>query len=461
MVSRTTMDRPSDGFPSVARLALPVPEGLSRRALLLAGSAAALCIGSTAAYPQQARWWEHVQGFGDGPAVPPQPSPRSPETLDDLKPDGVPWRSDEMLAMMDAAIVRVERMAAAGGCSRIADGQLLRVSDDDDRVAALKQRLGKSGLLRGSPGYFNSTTFDEQLEAAVRTFQAQFGLRVTGRVDRATLAELNVPADARLAQLKLNRRRIQDLLRDRVEDRHVFVNAAAYQLEAVERHEVHRRHRVIVGKPDRQTPAIKAAIRALNFFPSWHVPDSVARLDLIPRVRKEPEYLEVEHIRALTPAGAMLDARSIDWNIADAKRIRFRQDPGLRNALGLVRIDMPNDDIVYMHDTPMKPLFNQRQRAFSAGCVRVQDVFQLVEWIARPEAGWKQPGHAEQIVQAAQPVTVKLTRPVPVYFSYLTAWAEGDGLAVFRPDIYGRDGIREVAGGQDPDAPTPPQTLSP
>ena len=410
---------------------------------------------------QQARWWEHVQGFGDGPALKSEPPPRSTGSLDDLKPDSVPWRSDEMLALMDAGIARVEMLVAGGGCPRIAGGQLLRVSDDDDRVAALKHRLGRSGLLRGSPGYFSSSSFDERLETAVKTFQAQFGLRVTGRVDRATLAELNVPADARLAQLKLNRRRIQDLLRDRVEDRHVFVNAAAYQLEAVERYEVRRRHRGIVGKPDRQTPAIKAAIRALNFFPSWHVPDSVARLDLIPRLRKEPEYLDVEQIRALTPSGAMLDPRSIDWSMADARRIRFRQDPGPRNALGLVRIDMPNDDIVYMHDTPMKPLFNQRQRAFSAGCVRVQNVFELVEWIARPETGWEQPGRAEQVSGAGQPVTVKLTRPLPVYFSYLTARAEGDGLAVFRPDIYGRDGIREVGDGKDPDAPSSPQTLSP
>ena len=104
--------------------------------------------------------------------------------------------------------------------------------------------------------------------------------------------------------------------------------------------------------------------------------------------------------------------------------MHFRQDPGPQNALGLVRIDMPNSETVYMHDTPMKPLFNQRSRPFSAGCVRVQDVFKLVEWIARYEMGWDQPGRAEEVVAAGQPLDVTLTRPVPVYFTYITAWAE-------------------------------------
>ncbi|CAN0496976.1 unnamed protein product, partial [Phaeothamnion confervicola] len=187
-------------------------------------------------------------------------------------------------------------------------------------------------------------------------------------------------------------------------------------------------------------------IRALNFFPYWNVPDSVAHLDLIPRVKKEPEYLEKEQIRAYTMRGDLIDMRTLDWNNVNLKQVRFKQDPGPHNALGLVRIDMPNSEIVYMHDTPMKPLFNQRVRPFSAGCVRVQDVFTLVEWLARYEMGWEQPGRAQAIIEAGQALDMNLTRPVPVFFTYITAWAEGDGRAVFRPDVYGRDGLRELIG---------------
>ncbi len=367
-----------------------------------------------------------------------------------------------MLAMIDTAIGRYERIVSSGGWPRIAKGRMLRLDDDNERVIAIKRRLGMSGDLRGTVGYFSSPRFDERLEEAVRRFQQQFGLRVTGRIDRPTLAQLAAPAEARLNQLRINQQRIRNLLIGRQEDRYVLVNAAAYQLEAVEKFEVKLRHRVIVGKPDRQTPEVKATIKGLNFFPFWNVPESVARLDLIPRLLKEPDYLEKEHIRVYTIAGnTEIDTRTIDWTQVDPTKIRFKQDPGPWNALGLVRIDMPNPEIVYMHDTPMKPLFGQRVRPFSAGCVRVQGVFELVEWIARQEIGWEQPGRAQQVIDAGQPLDVTLTRPIPVYFAYITAWAEGDGRAVFRPDIYSRDGSRDLLAEHDAEAPPPPKTLTP
>jgi murein L,D-transpeptidase YcbB/YkuD len=192
------------------------------------------------------------------------------------------------------------------------------------------------------------------------------------------------------------------------------------------------------------------------------VPDSVAKLDLIPRLIQEPDYLQKELIRAFDGwGGPELDPYSIDWRQADATRIKFRQDPGPQNALGLVRIDMPNEHIVYMHDTPMKSLFNQTGRAFSAGCVRVQGVFELVEWIARYEPGWERPGRVQEVIAAGQALDVKLAKPIPVFFTYITAWAEADGRAEFRPDIYGRDGHRELIAENDPEAPPIPYALAP
>ena len=426
------------------------------------GSAAAGLAASAGTGHAQQSWLDVLQGFsgGSSPANYSQ-RPKTQDTLNDLRPGTIPLRSDEMLTLMDRAIERYERIVAEGGWPRIPAGRMLRLDDDDERIIPLKRRLSLSGDLKVNPGYLRSSRFDEQLEEAVKSFQEQFGLRVTGRVDQPTFGQLAAPAQARLEQLRLNHRRIRDLLQGRIEDRYILVNAAAYQLEAVENHEVRQRHRVIVGKPDRQTPVVRANVRALNFFPYWHVPDSVANLDLIPRLRKEPEYLEKEHIRVYTPQGQELDPRNVDWRTAEASRVKFKQDPGPWNALGLVRIDMPNHEIVYMHDTPMKPLFAQRVRPFSAGCVRVQDVFKLVEWIARFEAGWDQPGRAQQVVDAGQPLDMNVTRQVPVYFTYITAWAEADGRAVFRPDVYGRDGLRELVGEKDNEAPPVPVTLAP
>ena len=440
--------------------ATPVASGPTRRSLLAGGVAGTVALASGQASAQG--WMDALQGFGSGSSPFPQPSRNNvPADLTDLRTGPVSWRSEEMLGMMDKAIERYERIVASGGWPRIAEGKLLRLDDDDDRVLQLKNRLALSGDLQAQPGYFKSARFDERLEEAVRSFQQQFGLWVSGRVDKPTLSQLAAPAQARLDQLRLNQKRIRELLQGRVEDRYILVNTAAYQLEAVDGFEVRQRHRVIVGKPDRQTPNEKAMIRALNFFPFWHVPDSVARLDLIPRLRKEPEYLEKEHIRAYTPAGLELDPRNVDWNTADATRIKFKQDYGPWCALGLVRIDMPNPDIVYMHDTPMKPLFKQRVRPFSAGCVRVEDVMKLVEWIASREIGWDQPGRAQAIIDAGQPLDMTLTRQVPVHFTYITAWAEADGRAVFRADIYGRDGLRDLVGEKDNEAPPVPQMLAP
>ena len=328
----------------------------------------------------------------------------------------------------------------------------------------LRKRLAMSGELSRAKG--NSFSFNDDLDEAVRRYQEANGLRVTGRVDKPTLAALNVPAQARLQQLRVNLQRLRDLTAQKIEDRYVLVNVPAFQLEAVERHEVELRHRVIAGKPERETPTVRAQIRAINFYPYWRVPDSVAKLDLIPRLQKEPDYLQKEQIRVLTGSfnGPVIDSSSVDWRQADVTRIKFRQDPGPQNALGLVRLDMPNEHGVYMHDTPMKPLFGQRGRAFSAGCVRVQDVFTLAEWVAKYEPGWSEPGRAQQIADAGQPLDVVLTRPVPVYFAYITAWAELDGRVVFRPDIYSRDGLRDLIAGHDRDpseGPTPAQTLAP
>lgn len=393
---------------------------------------------------------------------------RKPETLNDLRPNAVPYRSEEMVGALESAIARFEKIAQKGDWPQIPGTRMIRPEDDDERVPVLRRRLEMSGELKpkGGSGWGNSYGFDGDLEQAVRTFQENHGLRVLGRVDKSTLQALNISAQARVAQLRLNLDRLRELVAMRPEDRYILVNAAAFQLEAVERGEVQLRHRVIAGRPGRDTPIVRATIKALNFFPYWRVPDSVATLDLIPKLRKEPEYLEKEKIRVLTGNfnGPEIDAAKVDWNTATSTQIKFRQEPGPQNALGLMRIDMPNSEGVYMHDTPMKPLFQQRSRAFSAGCVRVQDVFKLGEWIARYEQGWEQPGRIEQIIEGGQPLDLTLTRPLPVYFTYITAWAEPNGSVQFRPDIYGRDGHAMLTAGRDRDeteGPAPAQGLAP
>lgn len=458
------------GTPPPGRKALSRFGTSAARALALVGlSLVTVAAPVRAQAAQEWNWWDELfKGPGTSSRGPAEKRP-APVELQDLRANSTPYRSDLMVDSLGKAIDQYQMIVSKGGWPLVPPGRTLRPGDSDERITALRKRLRITGDLPSrqddySYGY-GDISFDSDVEAAVRRFQSRHGIRVSGRVDLATFAALNVPAEARLSQLKLNQNRLRELLAQRVEDRYILVNVPAFQLEAVERFEVQQRHRVIVGRTERQTPSIKATIKALNFFPYWRVPDSVAQLDLIPRLRKEPQYLGEEKIRVFASNNMQeIDPHNIDWNSASAQSIKFKQDPGPQNALGLVRIDMSNPEGVYMHDTPMKKLFDQQGRAFSAGCVRVQGVFKLAEWIAHYEVGWEQPGRVEEVLQSGQALDLNLTHPIPVYFTYITAWAEPNGRIEFRPDIYGRDGGRELlAGGEhEPgEAPPSPRSLAP
>ncbi len=457
-----------DGNSEARSSGVRLGEKLLTRRRVTAGLASGLATGWAIGHSGSARaeqnFWQ-IPGFG-GLNDAPVREKRAPavDMLEDLRPNRVPFRSNQMLDGLDSAYLAYERIVKAGGWQALPGNRMIRPGDDDQRVPLLRRRLVAESYLKRGSG-FDSFTYDGEVELAVKRFQETHGLRPSGRVDRPTFAELNISAEARLRQLRLNAQRLQELSPHRAEDRYILVNSPGFQLEAVERGDVQLRHRVIVGRPGRDTPDLRASIRAMNFFPYWRVPDSIATLDVAPRLVKEPEYLDKEKIRLVSAAnGTEIDHHSMNWSTFDSKRLKFRQDPGPQNALGLVRIDMQNEHGVYLHDTPLKELFKQRSRDFSAGCVRVQDVFQLVEWLARYEPGWDQPGRAEQVINSGQALDVNLAKPVPVYFAYITAWAEPDGRIEFRPDIYNRDAIVEgaqqaVGGDGEPGDAPPPLTI--
>jgi L,D-transpeptidase YcbB len=400
--------------------------------------------------------WDQLQrSYGSDTTTNSEPVERKTEELNDLRPDSTPWRSDAMLNAISAAIEHYQKIVDAGGWPLVPQGRMIREGDDDDRVPILRKHLRITGDLSAKSSYYDSTTFDSELTEAVKHFQRRNGLRETGRIERSVYPVLNITAEQRVAELKLNYDRIKGLMQN-VEDRYVLVNVPAFQLEAVDKFEVQLRFRTIVGRPERETPDVAAMIRNINFYPYWHVPESVATLDLIPRLRKEPGYLADEGIRVFTASGQELNPTTVDWSAPQATTYRFKQDPGAKNALGLLRLDMSNQYGVYMHDTPMKTLFDQRSRPFSAGCVRVQNVFDLADWIAHNEPGWGQPGGVRRQLALGQQMELKLTRPVPVHFVYITAWAEpSTGEVQFRQDIYGRDGSALKSGYERDDGDAP------
>ena len=287
---------------------------------------------------------------------------------------------------LESAEARYRGFVTSGGWPAVPTGPSFRPGDGDPRTKVLARRHRWLYCRAGrEPAQFP--------RGCCRFAAVSISPRVetNGHSRPTTIEALNVTAESRLVQLRANIARMRDLSQSVAPSaRYVLVNIPAFQLEAVEEGQVAVRHRVIVGRTERPTPGVKAQIRSINFYPSWHVPDSVARLDLIPHLQKDPEYLQREHIRVLADwRGNKIPSHQIDWRSPAAATFKFRQDPGPWNALGLIRLDMPNAHAVYMHDTPMKDLFDQRQRAMSAGCVRVENVAKLAAWVLREVPGWE------------------------------------------------------------------------
>jgi L,D-transpeptidase YcbB len=348
----------------------------------------------------------------------------------------VPFVSEASISALQQAIERYRQIVANGGWPVTTQKVTLRQGDTSGEIAAIRKHLIIEGDL--GPGSGSNPTFDREFLDGLSRFQIRNGLRVSGFVDQRTLAALNVPATERLQQLETNLKRVQGLMGFNKAPRYVLVNVPAFMAQAVERGALALDTNVVVGKPARATPRVDAQIVEVNFYPTWSVPDIVAQNDLIPTIRKNPNYVYEQHFSVMRDWKAPpLDPASIDWASPQVVSYKFRQDPGPQNALGVVRINMPNKHSVYMHDTPLKSLFGQSARAFSSGCVRVERVQELVAWLLG-EKGWSLEKVQAQI-DSGKKIDVRLPRPVPVHFVYLTAFASGNGIAQFRPDIYGRD----------------------
>jgi L,D-transpeptidase YcbB len=273
----------------------------------------------------------------------------------------------------------------------------------------------------------------------VRRFQARHGLTVDGILRAATLLAMNVSAATRRDQLKVNIERLKTLTTN-LGPRYVVCNIPAARIEAIENDVAVSRHTAVVGKPDRASPDINSKIVEINFNPYWTVPPSIVRKDLIPKMQDQPDYLAANHIRIFDAKHAELQPSQINWYSEDATHYSFKQDPGDFNSLGSIRINFPSAYGVYMHDTPLKNLFGDDFRFHSSGCVRVQNVRELVYWLLAETRGWSRADIA-RVIKSGEHKDARLGKPVPLHWVYVTAWSASDGVVQFREDIYTRDGL--------------------
>jgi murein L,D-transpeptidase YcbB/YkuD len=353
------------------------------------------------------------------------------------QPSGLPWISAQTEQSLVSAVDFYQRIVAAGGWPKLPGRITLRPGDSDESVVILRKRLK---MTRDLPANARGDyAFDDNVVEAVKRFQRRNGLEPTGIVYGITLRSLNVPAKTRLRQLQANLARIHALLPKLTgSPKYIIMNSASFELQGIQNGRVAITSRVISGKRATPTPDVSAQVRAINILPYWHVPRTIAKRALIPAIRKNPSYLYKERIRVFsTFGGDEVDPSTVNWWGPEATRYVFRQDPGPQNALGVLRFDMPNKHIVYMHDTPMKNLFGYFERAYSAGCVRLQNFLNVADWLIAGQGSWTT-ARIQAVVASGKPKTIKLAHPVPVHFIYLTAWVT-NGVVEFRNDLYNLD----------------------
>ncbi len=337
----------------------------------------------------------------------------------------------------EQAVARYATIVAQGGWPKVPSVKILRLGDRHPSVRVLRARLAVSGDI--DPSAVRNDIYDSYVEAAVRHFQARHGLTVDGVLRAETLTAMNVPAATRLAMLKINVGRLR-ALGGSLAPRYVVCNLPAARVEAIQNGVAVSRHTAVVGRPSRPSPVLNSKIVEVNFNPYWTVPVSIVRKDLIPLMQKLPDYLAENHIRIFDARHHELPASQINWYSEDAVHYTFRQDPGSLNSLGVLRMNFPSPYGVYMHDTPEKNLFGEDFRFDSSGCVRVQNVRELVAWLLDETHGWSRT-QIDAVIKSGEQKNARLATPVPLHWVYITGWATTDGVVQFREDIYGKDGL--------------------
>lgn len=305
----------------------------------------------------------------------------------------------------------------------IPQGPVLRVGMSDARVALVRERLKLAPV--------SDITYDALVAEAVTGFQRERGLPANGTLTRQTVAALSGPTIPRLeADVIANMERWRWLPRD-LGEQHVIVNIPEFQVRVVAGGAVIHQARAIVGKPDTPTPVFSDMMQFLVVNPSWFVPPSILKKEFLPRMAEDPTYAERRGYQV----------------IRRGNQISIRQPPGERNALGNIKFMFPNRHAVYLHDTPTRHLFSADRRAFSHGCVRVDQPLHLAEIVLGKERGWTEARVRSLIGRGEQ--SVKLEKPLPIHLTYFTTFVDDNGQLQQRDDLYGFNRRVRAALGLD------------
>jgi L,D-transpeptidase YcbB len=345
---------------------------------------------------------------------------------------------------MSAELARLTSGGAVIQNQKIADGPTIKKGGSDPRIIMVRERLGALGYIGSDvpqPDPEFAAELDADIFAALKAFQKDRQLKQNGRLDAATIKMLNKDdAASDIRKLVINMERLRWMPRD-LGQRHVFVNQPEFEAHVMDKgQEVWRTH-VIVGRPMTQTYAFSDQMETVVFNPSWGVPQSIIVNEYLKKLIRDPGYLDRQGFKVVNQKGKVVSSRSINWGAYDSTSpLGVQQPPGSDNALGELKFLFPNKHSIYMHDTPTKKLFGETMRAFSHGCVRVENPREF----ARVLLGWSK-DKIDRTVESKQSQPVQLPAKVPVHLAYFTAWPDSAGKMQYFNDIYGRDEAMERA----------------
>ncbi len=333
-------------------------------------------------------------------------------------------------------LAHYRKIADAGGWPSIPAGKMLRPDMSDARVPQLRERLRITGDFAGPTS--DGLSYDQALQAAVRAFQKRHDLAVDAVVGPATLAAMNVPAEDRVDQIRVNLERMRWLLHKFPRDL-LLVDIPGQMVKLLRDREAVFTTRVIIGRENRQTPEFRDQLEYLEINPDWTVPPTILKDDILPAMRRNSGYLGRQGLQVVTRDGKRVAPGAVDWNTPAARfPYLIRQPPGARNALGQIKFMFPNRHSVYLHDTPNRSLFSRQRRLYSSGCVRVEHPWDLAVLVLNDPERWSK-DKLQKIVSTGRTRWVRLEEPLPVILAYWTAEAGPQGEVRFREDVYARD----------------------
>lgn len=335
-------------------------------------------------------------------------------------------------------------IAEKGGWPTIPVGPTLKRGSRDERVVLLRTRLSLTGDLEEESKGGRVDVFDHAVEEGVKRFQRRHGLKADGKVSKETLVMLNVPVEARIRQIALNLDRLR-WLPDELGESHVLVNIADFRLDLFEKKHSVLSMKIIVGKKDQPSCMLSGKIAYLELNPFWKIPDSIAVKEILPQIKKNPEYLTEKKIKVLYDWNDMakeIDPNTVDWSRVREHTFRFklRQEPGGLNPLGRVKFIFPNECEIYLHDTPGRSLFGRDTRDFSHGCIRIEKPIDLAVYLLGKRENWTRKKVLAEIAKGKRQV-IYLKEPFDVHIGYFTAWVDRQGILQFRKDVYRLDDV--------------------